>query len=159
MALRRKSQNVLLKFCVTVYFNLHFKIKVMHHLKYSPNHVVYSLAMLQSQTDEVKEIITNKIMTKRCDMRDKTCRSHITPNINLSAKTVRELINSKYDRSYLQYDDQWIRTYKITTESSSFSVHTQSVERVVRGFKGFIWSLRQYDVYSKISIIFYLTAQ
>merc|ERR1711867_352102 len=98
MALRRKFQNVLLKFCVTVYFN--------HHLKYSPNHVVYSLAMLQSQTDEVKEIITNKIMTKRCDMRDKTFSSHITPNINLSAKTVRELINSKYDRSYLQYDDQ-----------------------------------------------------
>ena len=106
MALRRKSQNVLLKFCVTVYFNLHFKIKVMHHLKYSPNHVVYSLVMLQSQTDEVKEIITNKIMRKGCDMRDKTCRSHTTPNINVSAKTVRELINAKNDRSYLQYDDQ-----------------------------------------------------
>ena len=45
-------------------------------------------------------------MRKGCDMRDKTCRSHATPNINLSAKTVRELINAKNDRSYLQNDDQ-----------------------------------------------------
>ena len=74
-------------------------MKVMHHLKYSPHHAVYSLVMLQSQTDKVTEIVTNKIMRKECDMRDKTWRSRTTPNINLSAKTMRELINSKYDRS------------------------------------------------------------
>ena len=45
-------------------------------------------------------------MRKECDMRDKTWRSRTTPKINLSAKTVRELINAKNDRSYLQYDDQ-----------------------------------------------------
>ena len=124
--------HVLLKFCVTAYFNLYFKIKVMHHLKYGPQHVVNSLIMLQSQTDEVKEIITSTIIRgsyhahsesiltallcseakedrefaittilsirKGCDVGDMTCRQHKTPNINLGAKTVRELINWKNDK-------------------------------------------------------------
>jgi hypothetical protein len=35
--------NVLLEFTIKVYFNLYFKIKVQHHLKYGPQHVVNSL--------------------------------------------------------------------------------------------------------------------
>ena len=77
-------------------------------------------------------------------MGDMTCREHTTPNINLGAKTVRELINWKNEKIY-----EPVFTCKMTIKElesikekplqiPSFSVHTQSVERVVRGFKGFI---------------------
>ena len=54
--------HVLLKFCVTPYFSMYFKIKVMHHLKYGPQHVVNSLVMLQSKMGEIKVIITTTVI-------------------------------------------------------------------------------------------------
>ena len=38
------------RFCVDVYLDLFFKIKVQHHLKHGPRHVVNSLVKVKAQT-------------------------------------------------------------------------------------------------------------
>ena len=49
----QKSKEVLhvfFGFCVDVYLDLFFKIKVQHHLKHGPRHVVNSLVKVKAQT-------------------------------------------------------------------------------------------------------------
>ena len=53
---------VLLEFTINVYFNLYFKIKVHHHLKYGQQHVINSLIKLKVQSDEVKNIIMDVVV-------------------------------------------------------------------------------------------------
>jgi hypothetical protein len=57
-----RKLDVFVRFCIDVYFNLYFKIKVMHHLKHGPQHVVNSLVKLRAQSDEVKNIITDVVV-------------------------------------------------------------------------------------------------
>ena len=49
---------VIVKFCVSVYFKQYFEIKVKHNIKYGPEHIVLSLDLLRKLTPEVKDIIT-----------------------------------------------------------------------------------------------------
>ena len=42
--------HVFFGFCVDVYLDLFFKIKVQHHLKHGPQHVVNSLVKVKAQT-------------------------------------------------------------------------------------------------------------
>ena len=45
---------VLVRFCIDVYFKLYYDIKVKHHVKDSSFHLVSALDLMEQQTDEVK---------------------------------------------------------------------------------------------------------
>ena len=53
----RKSE-VIVKFCVSVYFKQYFEVKVKQNILYGLEHIVHSLDPLRKQTAEVKDIIT-----------------------------------------------------------------------------------------------------
>ncbi|KAG7177255.1 hypothetical protein Hamer_G000527, partial [Homarus americanus] len=52
---------VLVKFCLNFYFKMYY-IKVKHHLKFGPEHVVSSLRLLRNQTSKVKNIISAAVI-------------------------------------------------------------------------------------------------
>ena len=45
-----RKLHIFFGFCVDVYLDLFFKIKVQHHLKHGPRHVVNSLVKVKAQT-------------------------------------------------------------------------------------------------------------
>lgn len=53
---------VLVKFCLNLYFKMCYNIKVKHHLKFGPEHVVSSLRTLRNQTSEVRNIISAAVI-------------------------------------------------------------------------------------------------
>ena len=52
---------LLVRFCINVYFKLYFDIKVKHHIKDAPNHLISTLKLLRQQSEEVRKIITDVI--------------------------------------------------------------------------------------------------
>ena len=57
-----RKLEVLVRFCINVYFKLYFDIKVKHHIKDAPHHFIHGLELLEQQSDEVKTIITDVII-------------------------------------------------------------------------------------------------
>lgn len=49
---------VLVKFWRDIYFKMYYNIKVKHHLKVGPGHVVSNLRLLRNQTPEVMNIMS-----------------------------------------------------------------------------------------------------
>ena len=57
-----RKLEVLVRFCIEVYFILYFEIKVKHHISNGPEHILRTLALLRNQTEEVKKIITSVVL-------------------------------------------------------------------------------------------------
>ena len=57
-----RKLRVLVTFCVNFYFKLYFDIKVEHHLRFGPHHVVTTLQILKKQTPEVHDIIKDTVI-------------------------------------------------------------------------------------------------
>lgn len=53
-----KNLETIVKFCISAYFKLFFEIKVQHHIKYAPQHILSALKLLKDQTPQVRAIIT-----------------------------------------------------------------------------------------------------
>ena len=56
--LEGKNLETIVKFCISAYFKLFFEIKVQHHIKYAPQHILSALKLLKDQTPQVRAIIT-----------------------------------------------------------------------------------------------------
>ena len=57
-----RKLEVLVRFCIGVYFILYFEIKVKHHISNGPEHILRTLALLRNQTEEVKKIIESVVL-------------------------------------------------------------------------------------------------
>ena len=53
---------VLVRFTIDVYFKMYYDIKVQHHIKDAPLHLVHTLQLLAQQSEEVKEVVTEVIV-------------------------------------------------------------------------------------------------
>ena len=54
----------IIKFIISVYFNLYFQIKVKHHISHGPEHIVSALKLLKEQTTEVQDIIIKPVIQR-----------------------------------------------------------------------------------------------
>ncbi|KAG7163197.1 hypothetical protein Hamer_G002281 [Homarus americanus] len=118
--LRRLEEPV--KFCLN-FFKMYYDIKVKHHLKFGPEHVVSSLRLLRNQTPNVRNIISaaahhahpqNILVSFLCsvdehqrdfdvrqiekiregrDFGDNTVRPHKNPKVILQAASPGDLVN------------------------------------------------------------------
>ena len=167
-----RKLEVLVRFCLEVYFILYFEIKVKHHISNGPAHILRTLELLRNQTEEVKNIITSvvhrgayhahpekimpsmltsddagersfaveKILQVRngSEEGDTSVRKHKTPKLNLGATSVRELINWEGEKVFepvftTKLDIDEIKELVNTPlQIQTFSLHTQSCERVVQ---------------------------
>ena len=57
-----KILEVLVRFTIDVYFKMYYDIKVQHHIKDAPLHLVHTLQLLAQQSEEVKEVVTKVIV-------------------------------------------------------------------------------------------------
>ena len=62
--LEGKNLETIVKFCISAYFKLFFEIKVQHHIKYAPQHILSALKLLKDQTPQVRAIITPELLKK-----------------------------------------------------------------------------------------------
>ena len=53
---------VLVRFCIDVYFKLYYDIKVKHTIKDAPLHLVHALELLEQQSGEVQDIIRDVVI-------------------------------------------------------------------------------------------------
>ena len=53
---------LLVRFCINVYFKLYFAIKVKPYIQDAPNHLNPTLKLLWQQSEEVRNIITDVII-------------------------------------------------------------------------------------------------
>ena len=52
---------LLVRFCLTVYLQLCYHIKVKHHISCAPDNILKSVQLLKKRPDEVKNLIRNLI--------------------------------------------------------------------------------------------------
>lgn len=153
-----KTLEVFVKFCLQMYFEFYFDIKVHYRLQNGPKHILTQLRIFNSQPKKVQEAVTfgvwtgatqnendrrfavTQILTLRGNEEygDMSLRPRITSKLNLSATSLHNLITWQPGKvqepvftcflSRDQIKEILIKPYQVL----EFSIHTQSTERVVK---------------------------
>ncbi|KAG0730158.1 hypothetical protein GWK47_003325 [Chionoecetes opilio] len=140
---------ILVKYCLQVYFKLYYDIKVHHRLEDGPKHILTQLRVMRSQPKKVQTAVTfyvrtgarfavTQILKLRAgeEYGDTIVRPRITPKLNLSATSLQTLISWQpgqvHEPAFTcslsgdQIQEILVKPYEVP----EFSIHTQSTERV-----------------------------
>ncbi|KAG0722390.1 hypothetical protein GWK47_006057 [Chionoecetes opilio] len=116
---------ILVKYCLQVYFKLYYDIKVHHRLEDGPKHILTQLRVMRSQPKKVQTAVTFYVRTEcvllslMASQSEDDRRFAVTQILKLRA-------GEEYEDTSIQ--EILVKPYEVP----EFSIHTQSTERVVK---------------------------